>query len=71
MKKFLLGAIGAVAMAAPALAADLPARTYTAAPPPVLAPMYDWSGFYIGANGGWGESPQLLGHRSGSWRSHS
>ena len=56
MKKFLLGAIGAVAMAAPAFAADLPARTYTAAPPPVLAPMYDWSGFYIGGNGGWGQS---------------
>jgi outer membrane immunogenic protein len=61
MKKFLLGAIGAVAMAAPAFAADLPARTYTEAPPPVLAPMYDWSGFYIGANGGWGESRNCWG----------
>ena len=27
---------------------------YTEAPPPVL--LYDWSGFYIGANGGWGSS---------------
>jgi hypothetical protein len=30
MKKFLLGSIGLVAMAAPAVAADLPARTYEA-----------------------------------------
>jgi outer membrane immunogenic protein len=55
MKKFLLGTIGAIAMAAPAVAADLPARPYKA-PPPVVAPIYDWSGFYIGANGGWGDN---------------
>ena len=57
MKKFLLGTVGLVAlgMAAPASAADLAAR-YTKAPPPMVAPIYDWSGFYIGANGGWGES---------------
>ena len=34
-----------------ASAADLPARTYTKAPP-IVAPVYDWSGFYIGLNGG-------------------
>lgn len=56
MKKFLLGALGVVALAAPAFAADLPARTYTKAPPPLPAPIYDWTGFYIGGNGGWGES---------------
>jgi outer membrane immunogenic protein len=56
MKKFLLGTIGLVAlgMAAPAVAADLPARPYT--PPPMVAAIYDWSGFYIGGNGGWGQS---------------
>jgi len=57
MKKFVLGTIGLVAlgMAAPASAADLRARP--APPPPVyVAPIYDWSGFYIGANGGWGSS---------------
>jgi outer membrane immunogenic protein len=56
MKKFLLGAIGLVAlgMAAPASAADLRARP--APPPPVVAAIYDWSGFYIGGNGGWGQS---------------
>ena len=58
MKKFLLGTVGLVAlgMAAPASAADLAARPYTKAPPPMVAPIYDWSGFYIGGNGGWGES---------------
>jgi outer membrane immunogenic protein len=56
MKRFLLGTLGLVAMAAPSVAADLPARTYTKAPPPMAAPIYDWTGFYIGANGGWAES---------------
>jgi outer membrane immunogenic protein len=53
MKKFLLVTVGLVAsgMAAPASAADLAPRPYTKAPPPVVA-VYDWSGFYIGANGG-------------------
>ena len=22
----------------------------------MIAPIYDWTGFYIGANGGWGQS---------------
>src|SRR6516162_11877993 len=58
MKKFLLGSVGLIAlgMAAPASAADLAARPYTKAPPPVVAPIYDWTGFYIGANGGWGQT---------------
>jgi outer membrane immunogenic protein len=57
MKKFLLTTVGLVAlgMAAPASAADLAARPYTKAPPMVAA-IYDWSGIYIGANGGWGTS---------------
>nr|WP_298105912.1 outer membrane beta-barrel protein [Bradyrhizobium sp.] len=44
----------AVGAAAPAFAADLPARApapYTKAPAMVQA-AYDWSGFYIGINGG-------------------
>src|ERR1700730_18036911 len=58
MKKFLLATIGLVAlgMAAPASAADLDARPYTRSPAPMGAAIYDWSGFYIGANGGWGSS---------------
>jgi outer membrane immunogenic protein len=52
MKNILLVAIGLVATAAPALAADLPVK----APPVYVAPMYNWSGFYIGGDGGWGRS---------------
>jgi outer membrane immunogenic protein len=57
MKKLFLAAIGIATLwlAAPASAADMAARPYKA-PPPVLAPIYDWTGFYIGANGGWGQS---------------
>ncbi len=55
MKKLLLGTIGLVALSGSVLAADLPARPYKA-PPVVVAPIYDWSGFYIGGNGGWGQS---------------
>ena len=40
MKKFLLGTLGLAAMAAPALAADLPAA-YKA--PSVVTPVYDWT----------------------------
>jgi outer membrane immunogenic protein len=58
MKKFLLGTVGLVALgiaAGPASAADLAARpVYTKAP--MMAPAYDWSGFYIGINGGWAEA---------------
>jgi len=56
MKKFLLGTVALIAFAAPAAAADLAARPYVKAPPPAVAALYDWSGFYIGANGGWGSS---------------
>jgi outer membrane immunogenic protein len=58
MNRLFLGAVGLVALglAAPALAADLAARPYTKAPAPMMVAIYDWSGFYIGANGGWGSS---------------
>ena len=53
MKKILLGAAACVAFAAPAFAADLPARTYTKAPV-YKAPeaIYNWTGFYIGGHVG-------------------
>jgi outer membrane immunogenic protein len=56
MKKILLGAVGlaVVSMAAPAVAADMAARPYTKAPGPMVAAIYDWTGFYIGLNGGGG-----------------
>src|SRR6185437_13309217 len=55
MKKFLLSTVALIALGvtAPALAADMAVK---AVPPPIVAPIYDWSGFYIGANGGWGQS---------------
>src|SRR5262245_46015359 len=53
MKKLLLALTAVAAFSGSAFAADLPARTYTKAPPPV-APIYSWTGFYIfgGAGGG-------------------
>jgi outer membrane immunogenic protein len=57
MKKLSVVAIGIAALGftSSAFAADMAARPYTA-PPPVIAPIYNWSGFYIGVNGGWGNS---------------
>jgi outer membrane immunogenic protein len=57
-KSFLLVAASLVALgaAAPAVAADLAARPYTKAPPAPIAAIYDWSGFYIGVNGGGGSA---------------
>jgi outer membrane immunogenic protein len=62
MKKSLLwGAIALVTlgMAAPAMAADLPpAPTYKT---PMMVPaIYDWSGFYVGFNGGWGTAHRCV-----------
>jgi outer membrane immunogenic protein len=57
MKKILSAvALLSLGLAVPAAAADLPARTYTKAPPPMVAPVYNWGGFYIGVNGGGGSS---------------
>jgi outer membrane immunogenic protein len=53
MKKYLLATVALVALGAtaPALAADLAAapRTYTKAPA-YIAPIYNWTGFYIGGH---------------------
>jgi outer membrane immunogenic protein len=51
----LLGAALSLGLATSASAADLAARPYTKAPP-IVAPIYNWSGFYIGLNGGGGWS---------------
>ena len=61
MKKVLLAIVGLVSMglASPAFAADLPARTYTKAPA-MVAPVYDWSGFYIGLNAGGASSHECF-----------
>ena len=58
MRKTFLGLLGAVmaSLSVPANAADLPARVYPKAPAIVPSPIYDWSGFYIGINGGGGSA---------------
>jgi outer membrane immunogenic protein len=55
MKKLFLATAALVAFGAvnSAGAADLAARPYTKAPA-MIAAVYDWSGFYIGANAGYG-----------------
>jgi outer membrane immunogenic protein len=58
MKKNLILAAGLLALTvAPAFAADLPPRMVTKAPT-MVAPMWSWTGFYIGVNGGysWADS---------------
>jgi outer membrane immunogenic protein len=56
MRKYLAAAVSFAAIimaAAPASAADMAVKAPPPAPLPVI---YDWSGFYIGGNGGWGQS---------------
>jgi outer membrane immunogenic protein len=57
MQRLVIAGAGLLAIAGftAADAADLPARTYTAAAP-VVAPIYNWGGFYVGINGGGGSS---------------
>jgi outer membrane immunogenic protein len=65
MKKTLLTAVSLVALGtASAVAADLPARTYTKAPA-VVAPVYNWAGFYIGAMGGYAKEDASFAPVSG------
>jgi outer membrane immunogenic protein len=58
MKKIILAAIAAAALNSTAMAADL--GPYTKAPAP--APIYNWTGLYLGVNGGygWGSSSDVL-----------
>jgi outer membrane immunogenic protein len=57
MKKLSAAAIGMAVLgfASSASAADMAVKARPA-PPPIMAPVYNWTGFYIGANGGWGSS---------------
>jgi outer membrane immunogenic protein len=54
MKKFLLALTAVAAMAGSASAADLAAKPYVKAPMP--APVYNWTGCYIGGGVGYGWS---------------
>jgi Opacity protein and related surface antigens len=51
MKRLLLAGAAVLSLMTAASAADLAARPYTKAPP--LSPATNWSGFYIGAMGGY------------------
>jgi outer membrane immunogenic protein len=59
MKAIILGAILGFGSIAPSLAADLPARPYSA-PSSYVPIQYDWTGFYVGANGGYGRTDGCL-----------
>src|SRR3954465_11805731 len=52
MKKFLLGGAAFIGFAAPALAADIPPRSYPNYAPVATAPqaIYNWTGFYLGGH---------------------
>jgi len=56
MKKLVLGAIFAAIGSASAFAADLPMQSYKSAP--VVAQVFNWTGFYVGVNGGYGWGTQ-------------
>ena len=64
MKRLLFGAAALIVFASPAMAADMPARTYTKAPvytPPQA--IYNWTGFYVGGHigGAWAGDNSLVG----------
>ena len=53
MKKIvLMSAMALGAMVATASAADMPARAPAVAPAPYVAPLFTWTGFYVGVNAG-------------------
>jgi outer membrane immunogenic protein len=49
MKKIIFAGLGLAALSAPALAADLPMKA-----PPIAAVVYNWTGWYVGGNVGYG-----------------
>jgi len=51
MKRLFAAGVGLLALAGMAAAADLPPAPYYRAPP-AYVPLYTWTGFYLGLNGG-------------------
>lgn len=56
MKRIALAAVTTLICAGAASAADMAPRKYAKAPAPVVAPVYNWGGFYLGINGGGGSA---------------
>ncbi|MET3970922.1 MULTISPECIES: outer membrane protein [Bradyrhizobium] len=56
MKKSIIGAAFAAVSSTSAFAADLPVQAYKSAP--VVAQVYNWTGLYVGVNGGYGWGSQ-------------
>src|SRR5215813_12722458 len=56
MRSIITIAFGITALATSAMAADLPVK----APPPPPAPVYTWTGCYIGGNVGWARAEARL-----------
>jgi outer membrane immunogenic protein len=57
IKKIALVAVATIGLSSAALAADM--RMPAKAPPPVVSPAINWSGFYIGVMGGYGVSDEI------------
>ena len=66
IKKILAGS-ALLLLPSIATAADLPRRSMAVAPAPAYAPIFTWTGFYAGANAGygWGKS-KFSGTAAGS-----
>jgi len=69
MKKSILASVGSILLSllSPAFAADMPIK---GVPAPYAAPYYNWTGFYVGINGGygWGHSNwSVLGFSTGNF----
>jgi outer membrane immunogenic protein len=64
MKRYLLATVGVVALglATSASAADLGVRRGPAVAPVAVAPIYNWTGFYIGGHVGWHQTEKDWGH---------